>query len=99
MITFLDNQTGVNFLTTDQPIVNTYFPFPATYQEIDKVKFYYPITPKLSVLIHKNEIELAATHIFVATPEVDEYNKMMIKASNSAIFGDSQSIIDRYNGV
>lgn len=47
----LENDTNENFLTGDQPILNTYSFLNKKELEYNELEFYYPISPRLAILI------------------------------------------------
>jgi hypothetical protein len=53
-IVFIDNKSDINFVTSDQPVINTYV---TDNKEVilgdDELELYYPLTPKLAMLLTK----------------------------------------------
>lgn len=89
-IFLIENNTDEEFITTDQPIINTYM-LDST-QEVSDLEFYYPVSPKLAILIAKNAIETRT----LSLEKVINFNKMMVMNADSQIYGTSEKILERY---
>ena len=95
-ITFLDNNSELPFVTGDQPVINTYADYSNNTMP-EKLAFYYPLTPKLAILVH-NESQSALNRdaLTLSSEQVDLYNKMIVTASLQQIYANDQTTLERY---
>lgn len=97
-IVLLENQSQKNFITGDQPVVNTFANDVAIDEEIFNLEFYYPISPKLALLItQKNELE--PIQIIIDINEINNYNKMIFNFSEEQIYASSEVEFEAYKKV
>ncbi|NOS75740.1 MAG: DUF4238 domain-containing protein [Methyloglobulus sp.] len=89
----LKNNTSVEFITSDQPVINTYaIGFNET-EAPEELELYYPVSPKLAILI-TNNIEIRNSNIVVPNiNQVKNYNRMIIQQSHSQIFTSSKEAL------
>lgn len=89
----LENDTNENFLTGDQPILNTYSFLNKKELEYNELEFYYPISPRLAILI-SDKIE--SNFIKIDDIEkVKEYNQMIINVSLEQIYSLSEEQLQK----
>ena len=87
----LNNKTNISFITGDQPVINI-----AERKKNDKIKkliFYYPISPKIAILVsnnfHKNEnVDITENN------QVKQYNKSIVQESLEQIYGNQKIDIE-----
>lgn len=86
------NDTGIPFITSDQPIINVH-----TSLSGDKISppddehcdFYYPITPSVAYMINKSDrFQRGANHI--STDVVNELNIKLARKANTYIVSNSK---------
>ena len=92
---FINNKTSVNFITGDQPIINRYSTKESQGKVLDKFEFYYPITPKLAILItdkdyKKNELEITDFS------KIHYFNDLIFINSLEQVYATSQDELERY---
>lgn len=84
----LENDTNEDFLTGDQPILNTYSFLNDKELKHNELEFYYPISPKLAILISdkikNNFIKIDDIQ------KVKKYNEMIINVSLEQIYSLSE---------
>lgn len=85
----LENQTGIHFLTGDQPVLNTHCYEPSPKKEAEKLEFYYPITPELAVLV--TETPSSEEPLQLSEEQVAHYNSMIISISAEQLFATSEA--------
>jgi hypothetical protein len=91
----LKNQSQKELITGDQPVINTYYATGLANTEPPKeLEFYYPVSPRLAVLITKNVYNSCADKIILKEDEVDKYNLMMIENSHSQIYATSKEVLN-----
>ncbi|MGI4993370.1 DUF4238 domain-containing protein [Halobacteriovorax sp. GFR7] len=91
-IVLLRNNTELDFITGDQPVLNTC----ASYEKntpVHELEFYYPISPKLSILLTNNADQKDTS---LSIHEVDHYNNLIRTAGNNIIFSSSKEILKAY---
>ncbi len=92
-ITFLENNTDLEFLTSDQPIINIQAHNTPTNQAPEKLEFYYPISPKLAILVSQ---DVKDSSIELSEEDVEDYNQKLISFSLEQIFSSSEELLKRY---
>lgn len=88
----LKNDTCISFITGDQPVINTYADY-SKFEETDAFELYYPITPKLALLITKSANAMKEK---VLEADVINYNDQIFKASEEQVFSDSSHFLNKY---
>lgn len=81
----LENSSNINFITGDQPLINTYAlnaSEPLKHQELE---FYYPVSPKLAILVTLKKYESEIIEISTQN-EVEYYNRFIIESSEEQLF-------------
>ncbi len=89
---FLDNPTDTPFITGDQPIINTYA---SPGQEPVDLEFYYPLSPKLALLVTKSAAAANGTSMALALDQVHCYNRHITQSSYQQIYAQSREILQR----
>lgn len=79
-IVFLVNQTKYTFITSDQPIINTYENF--AYNS----ELYYPLAPDLAMLFTNRDCYQKIEEIMLREFDVLEYNKLLAKNADRFIY-------------
>lgn len=89
----ISNETDLDFITGDQPIINT-FAADLGPEEIveNEEEFYYPISPKKAFLLSKNKS--LGTGKFVEAEVVRELNRKMVVSAERQIFACEESQLD-----
>lgn len=86
-IVLLMNDTDLNLITGDQPVINIH----ATGLGIgiipEKVEFYYPITPKKAILVRELDGNSEENRIQLSKEDVKSYNNMITEQSHEQIYG------------
>lgn len=93
----LKNSTENNFITGDQPVINTYAIGLRPDEAPDKLEFYYPLSPKLAILIKEKSSDNESKCVQLTSDEVDKYNQYIVGQSHSQIYGASDSDLKKYN--
>lgn len=92
----LSNQTSFEFITGDQPLINTYG-VNSSKEVLDhnELEFYYPISPKLGVLITRDIVDTKKI-IIDDVDEIQRYNDMIKKSSEEQIYASSEEQFKNY---
>lgn len=88
----LENVSNVELITGDQPIINTFSI--GTNLQPNGTELYYPISPRLAVLLTKSDC--SSTHRSLTFEDVEKYNKCIIEKSNLQIFASSKDTLALY---
>lgn len=93
----LTNKSNLNFITSDQPIINTYA---MNSKELDdnELEFYYPVSPKLAILITKDILDHKELIIRDAE-KIKEYNKMINTEKEEQLFAELETDLEPYKEV
>lgn len=84
---FLNNETDQNFLTTDQPVINTLGDKVDENGDIIELEFYYPLSPKLALIIDfKNENNSQFQYILTNSDMVTWFNRKLLEHSDNFVF-------------
>ena len=63
---------------------------------VNDVEFYYPVSPKLGILISEKEKYSTISEINLQDEDANAFNMAMIAASHEQIYADSREILERY---
>ncbi|WP_291138130.1 DUF4238 domain-containing protein [Flavobacterium sp. UBA7663] len=94
---FLDNQTEIDFLTCDQPLINIKASALNDFNVVQQLDLYYPLNPNLAILIHYQDQKDKIKYSKVNNDEVNKYNAFVIENSNEFIFSRSQAQLENIN--
>jgi hypothetical protein len=94
----LKNETKMEFITGDQPIINTFAVGLNTHQEPDNLEFYYPITPKLAFLLTDKEEFKNCRSIHLNESDVKKYNKGIFDQSGKQVYASNAQILEAVSG-
>jgi hypothetical protein len=89
----IQNMTDLAFITGDQPVINMHGggdKSPAT------LSWYYPISPRLALLLPEVDEEPAVSTASLTSAQVDDLNAKMVMASHRQVFAQSPSSLDPY---
>jgi hypothetical protein len=93
----LKNQTAKEIITGDQPVTNTYADIGVGTTPPENVELYYPISPRIAILISEKEDYQTNQLKILNEQDVVSYNKLIIRNSNSQVYGTSISVLQEYN--
>jgi Protein of unknown function (DUF4238) len=92
-LALVENTTDRAFITGDQPVINLHGggeKSPAT------LSWYYPISPRLALLLTEVDEEPAFTTASLTSAQVNDLNARMVAASHSQMFAQSQESLEPY---
>jgi hypothetical protein len=89
-LVFLEAPAGLEFITGDQPILNTRAVDGAAPTEVE---LYYPLTPSRAVLMDFNRPVAATEHKALTADEIARYNGMIADASEGQIYARSREAL------
>ena len=82
-VSLLINNTDSNFITGDQPIINTQVEISNQFKQVlNKMELFFPITPKLALYI-SNDLR---GDQFLDKNEVAIFNEMILQHSNEQVY-------------
>lgn len=90
------NQSEVPLITGDQPVVNTYSVGKLDNEPVGEVEFYYPVSPKLAILISEKEEYQSVSEIVLNSEEAHLYNSYILKSSHEQIYSNSKETLEKY---
>lgn len=93
----LKNESSKQFITGDQPVINTYATGNSYQKQIDNLEFYYPVSPELAILITEKDNYKDKTLLLLNDEEVEAYNDHILKNSYEQIYASSKLILEHYN--
>jgi len=92
----LKNNSVKEFITGDQPVINTYATSVSNLTPPDKLEFYYPVSPSLAILITEKENHKESNRLALNEKDVVSYNKLIVKNCHDQIYATSKSILEEY---
>ena len=93
-LVLLRNQTSIPFITCDQPVLNTHlYGIPKSEPPPD-LEFYYPITPRLAVLLTRDNRYAYTDKSNLDEIKVNTYNALSVDASHEQIYANEEAILD-----
>ncbi len=95
----LKNQSALDFIAGDQPVINTFAVGSSMDTETKQLEFYYPVSPKLAILITERAELKDAEALMCSEADVDNYNKMIVDQMHSQLYGASDTVLRRYIGM
>lgn len=87
------NSTTQEYITSDQPVCNTYVDYSVLNRHTDDLELYYPISPTKAILITRNSF---TQNKQLSLEDVDYYNKKIINASQMQVYGSGKMSLKRY---
>lgn len=93
---FFDNQTDVDFITTDQPIINIKKHLINEKGNVAQLDFYYPITPKIAIVIHYQEQDEKYKYSLIDREQVNTYNQKMLSNARDFVFSNSEAQLEAH---
>lgn len=90
------NETSTPFISGDQPVINTYAAGKLGNETVDKVEFYYPVSPSVAILISEKEEYQTLSEEFIAEDKAIEFNNMMFDLSHEQIYAKSHDELQSY---
>ncbi|MDL1982120.1 MAG: DUF4238 domain-containing protein [Deltaproteobacteria bacterium] len=90
----IENNSKKDFITGDQPVINIFSLSTPKNVPPENLAFYYPISPKLAILvIEKNRFEGMGA-LTVTEQEVDSYNKAIMQCSFEQVYSLKKSTLE-----
>lgn len=91
----LQNKSAKEFITSDQPVINTCAQDNPTTPP-DDIELYYPVSPRLAILLTKIKNDTKINQLELNEKEVTLYNKLMVENSNEQLYATSLSFLQEY---
>jgi Protein of unknown function (DUF4238) len=92
-LAFLESPASRSFVTGDQPILNTHAMEAPPGQEPSELELFYPLSPKVALLITDRAEVASGARVALDNSEVDSYNGFISLASLEQIYGNSREIL------
>lgn len=85
---FIENKTNLNFVTTDQPVINVFSILDKKSSEMsrEELELYCPFSPKKAVLVSFRDCYTDMSSISASEKDVRFYNDILVKCSNRFVF-------------
>lgn len=95
-IIFYDNKTSVDFITSDQPIINEKQHILKEPGVVAQMDLFYPITPRVAIVVHYQEQREKYKYVQIKVEEVIAYNQLMFNSANEFVFANNSSQLEQY---
>ncbi len=92
----LINNTEINFIAGDQPIINTYAASVDWSAPVTEVEFYYPFSPKIALIISSKDQYKSGDTFEQNSDQVHMFNTAIAKSAHSQIYAQSSSDLTPY---
>ncbi len=92
----LKNETPQAFITADQPVINAHATGIQLRHFVHDLEFYYPLSPRLAMLIMKDARYSASGTVTVSIEEVQRYNDQIALQSHTQIYASTRSDLERF---
>lgn len=96
---FYDNKTNIDFLTSDQPLMNLAFDYKDENGKVQNFEFYYPISSKVAILIHFKEQKEKYKNILISKQRVEEINKILFEYADEYVFAQKENHLEYYQNA
>ena len=93
---FLENTSEIDFITSDQPLINNKIDELNDNGTVSQLEIYYPITPRIALIIHYQEQNEKYRTIALNSLDVDKYNQTIFNHSNEFIFASTTKQLEEY---
>ena len=93
-ITYLDCLSNLEFITGDQPLVNLFGTRDNTPTE--ELVLYYPLSPKLAMVLAPKEMDLGASLSLLGESEVWELNDLIAWEAREILVAKTSNMLARY---
>lgn len=93
----LTNETEIPFITSDQPVINTFAEIITTEKrklKYDELEFYYPLSPKRAVIQTEKKIYHGIDKRNVSTEEVKKYNQMIYSEADRFVYASDKAMLE-----
>lgn len=95
----IKNNSNKEFITGDQPVVNIFTNNIPKNTQPDRLAFYYPISPKLAILIIENKYFHGTNLLNYSEEEVDSHNLVIFNKSHEQIYSQSPITLQGFRGM
>jgi dethiobiotin synthetase len=91
------NRSKVPFITGDQPVINTFNRSKYSKELVEKLEFYYPVSPNIAILITDRQEYIDIDSLYLDESDmIHKYNSLIIEASHEQIYSNSEEILKDY---
>jgi hypothetical protein len=94
-LVFLEASNARSFITGDQPLLNACAMECPVGQEPEHLEFYYPISPKLAILLPRRTDVNHGVRLPLDAREIDRYNLYIAEKAREQIYSDSRELLER----
>ena len=94
-LVLLNNYTKIEFITGDQPIINTFASEFKEFNPPEDLEFYYPLSPDVALLITKSEI-YDQTNMIMTEEQICQWNNMICRQAYRQIYARCKETLYRY---
>ncbi len=95
-IAFLDNDTSIPLLTSDQPIINTYGVNKQIHEKVADLEFYYPLNPQLAILLTRKAQMNRPANTALSEADVTRYNQYIVVESYKQVYSTSRTQLENH---
>lgn len=95
-LVILENCHSLKFITSDQPVINTYAVGVDELAPINNHEFYYPVSPNLAVLLTDRPEYRRTTVAYPLVSTIEWLNSAIAEFSHEQIYADSKEVLAKH---
>jgi hypothetical protein len=93
---FYENETEIKFLTSDQPLMNLLINDKDENGKVQNFELYYPINPKVAIVIHFEQQNLKYERIKIDKQKVTKLNDFLFEYAEEFVFAINEEQLTKY---
>ncbi|MBK0368743.1 DUF4238 domain-containing protein [Flavobacterium agrisoli] len=93
---FYENETEIKFLTSDQPLMNLLINDKDENSKVKNFELYYPINPKVAIVIHFEQQNLKYERIKIDKQKVTKLNDFLFEYAEEFVFAINEEQLTKY---
>jgi len=94
--TLLINNSSVNLIAGDQPVINTHAVKAGYAAIVDDVEFYYPISPNTALIISQDDKYRNGQKNEINAEQAGSFNNLIAASAEEQIYGQSKADLEPY---
>lgn len=93
-LVLIKNNSDLEFITGDQPVINIFSLSAPKNEALERLAFYYPISPKLAVLVIEKHYFEGKFELTYDEKSVRSHNKAIVSSSLEQVFSSNREILE-----
>ena len=93
-VTLLRAPPTVEFITADQPVINTKAVGLERGQQVEELEFYYPVSPTCALIVTPDAVEPGVVVLDATESDVGLYNGCIVQMADEQVYASSRVALD-----